>query len=206
MSREHRNNTLVEPTGNVSASAPSDNNSATYEDVVHTHTCLVCDETKSLTGFPNVLHVSSHGHNNDVCSVCYARHLEIEVASKVWNQISCPQCPMILQKEDIRVLADFETWQMYERFAYRAALLQNPAYRHCFSTSCNSGQAHDGSLVFLVKPVATGIALPAMLTGTTARHVRNIKTATKHESNKKQILNERPNSSQRRVRIATQES
>jgi hypothetical protein len=46
------------------------------------------------------------------------------------------------------VLSTPLTWDNYRRLVDRATLSKNPNYRHCFSTSCDSGQVHDGALVF----------------------------------------------------------
>lgn len=114
----------------------------------HTHICAICEDSKPPAMFPSIFDVEGHDHNNDVCTECFTSHLEIEVETKMWNQVSCPQCPLMLQREEIHILASAETWTRYQQFAQRAALSENPAYRYCFSTSCDSGQVHDGELVF----------------------------------------------------------
>ncbi|CAC9889926.1 unnamed protein product [Aureobasidium pullulans] len=106
--------------------------------------CEVCGEDKSINSFPNATQVSSHDHQHDVCHECFAMHLDVEVDSKMWDQVSCPQCPSLLQQHEIQNLATPECFAKYARFARRAALSSNPDYRYCFSTSCESGQVHEG--------------------------------------------------------------
>jgi hypothetical protein len=152
MSRKRRHEDVTdEPASKRHAHHPSNDSSAStasHEDALDTRTCLVCDETKPVTSFPRIPHISSHGHGNDICYECYALHLEAEVDNKIWNQVSCPQCPMPLQEDEINVLSTPLTWHNYRRLVDRATLFENPRCRHCFSTSCDSGQVHDGALVF----------------------------------------------------------
>ncbi|KAG9600055.1 hypothetical protein KCU77_g3415, partial [Aureobasidium melanogenum] len=118
------------------------------EDTHERRTCLVCDESKSLIRFPTPFQLPPHDHGHNICRECFANHLDVEVDNKMWDQISCPQCPVILQREDINILATPGTWSKYEHFASRAAFSKNPGYRDCFSTTCNSGQIHKEGLVF----------------------------------------------------------
>ncbi|KAH0342780.1 hypothetical protein KCU81_g5473, partial [Aureobasidium melanogenum] len=118
------------------------------EDTHERRTCLVCDESKLLIRFPTPFQLPPHEHGYDICRECFANHLEVEIYNKMWDQISCPQCPVVLQREDINILATPETWSKYEHFASRAALSKNPNYRDCFSATCNSGQIHEAGLVF----------------------------------------------------------
>ncbi|TIA27546.1 hypothetical protein D6C79_10609 [Aureobasidium pullulans] len=110
--------------------------------------CEVCGEDKYTNSFPNATQVSSHDHEHDhehdVCHECFAMHLDVEVDSKMWDQVSCPQCSSLLQQHEIQTLATPECFAKYARFARRAALSSNPDYRYCFSTSCESGQVHEG--------------------------------------------------------------
>jgi hypothetical protein len=122
---------------------------SSHDNTVPTRICLVCDETKpTYTGFPKIPHVSEHGHGNDVCYTCYRLHLDAEVDNKMWDQVSCPQCPLLLKKIEIWALATVETMIKHMRFTDRAAASTNPAYRYCLSTACDAGQVHDGELVF----------------------------------------------------------
>jgi hypothetical protein len=151
MSRKRRTEDMLfepaskrhDPSSDSPAPLPS------HDNTVPTRICLVCDETKpSYTGFPKVPHVSEHGHGNGVCYACYRLHLDAEVDNKMWDQVSCPQCPLLLKRIEIWVLATVETMIKHKRFTDRAAASSNPDYRYCLSTSCDAGQVHDGELVF----------------------------------------------------------
>ncbi|CAD0098981.1 unnamed protein product [Aureobasidium mustum] len=124
---------------------------APFEGVHEKRTCVVCDELKPLSNFPTPFELSPHDHQHDICRECFSNHLEVEVDNKTWDQISCPQCPVILQSEEIKNLASPESWAKYEHFSARAALSEMPDYRFCFSTSCDSGQIHEEGLVFSCK-------------------------------------------------------
>lgn len=130
---------------------PSDYNQtsrAVEQDTMLTRTCVVCYESKPLTGFPTAPQVPSHSHDNEVCNECYASHLDVEITKKIWHKISCPQCPTVLSREVINILASPMTWERYQYLSERATQANNSDYRYCFSTTCNSGQTHDGGLIF----------------------------------------------------------
>ena len=126
-----------------------------HEDMVLTRTCLVCDESKLLTRFPTNSHVPSHNHNNDVCTECYVSHLEVQVDTKMWDQIACLQCPATLQKDDIKILATAVTWGRYQYLAERASQSSNPNYRRCFSI-----YTWRGSFIVVSKTIADHLTLP----------------------------------------------
>ncbi|THW86712.1 hypothetical protein D6D15_07189 [Aureobasidium pullulans] len=145
--RQMGDNTPLEPPPKRRTSTPLGHNRIVAPAIPSTATprmCEVCGEDKSTNSFPNATQVSSHDHEHDVCHECFAMHLDVEVDSKMWDQVSCPQCPSLLQQHEIQNLATPECFAKYARFARRAALSSNPDYRYCFSTSCESGQVHEG--------------------------------------------------------------
>ncbi|CAD0098973.1 unnamed protein product, partial [Aureobasidium mustum] len=100
-------------------------------------TCLVCDTKKHYTQFPSQTKVSSHDHGANVCRLCYFSHLEVEIDSKNWDEVACPECPTKLTYQEV------ESMTNAENFA-KATLAADPDFRFCFSSACESGQLHPG--------------------------------------------------------------
>lgn len=73
--------------------------------------CTVCLETPGQDKFSERRITASCDHNTDICSDCIARHIEIQLRDKTWNQITCPTCSAVLKFEDVRQLADSETFE-----------------------------------------------------------------------------------------------
>ncbi|KAI4738723.1 hypothetical protein E4T50_10806 [Aureobasidium sp. EXF-12298] len=100
-------------------------------------TCLVCDVEKGINQFPSPKRVSSHEHEQNVCRPCYLSHLNNEIDSKNWDEVACPECPITLTYKEV------ENMTNAENFA-NATLAADQDFRHCFSTTCDSGQIHPG--------------------------------------------------------------
>ncbi|KAH0264305.1 hypothetical protein KCU91_g12141, partial [Aureobasidium melanogenum] len=108
-------------------------------------TCLVCDVEKGINQFPSSKRVSSHDHGSNVCRPCFLRHVEVEIDSKNWDQVACPECEIVLEYNEVKKMTSAEKFEKYEEASLRAALAEDGDYRHCFSPTCNAGQLHTGS-------------------------------------------------------------
>ncbi|KAG9528374.1 hypothetical protein KCU93_g4402, partial [Aureobasidium melanogenum] len=107
-------------------------------------TCLVCDAEKGSNQFPSHKKVSSHEHDYNVCRPCYRGHLKSEIDSKDWNEVACPECPIMLTYKEVKNMTTTRNFAKYEQACIRATLAADPDFRHCLSTTCKSGQLHPG--------------------------------------------------------------
>lgn len=107
-------------------------------------TCLVCDVEKGINQFPSSKRVSSHDHGSNICRPCFLRHVEVEIDSKNWDQVACPECAIVLEYNEVKKMTSSEKFEKYEEASLRAALAGDGDYRHCFSPTCNAGQLHTG--------------------------------------------------------------
>ncbi|CAD0110920.1 unnamed protein product [Aureobasidium uvarum] len=107
-------------------------------------TCLVCDAEKGINQFPSQKRVSSHEHDQNVCRPCYLSHLEIEIDSKNWDEVACPECPTALTFTEVKDMTTAQNFAKYEQACIKATLAADPDFRHCLSTACESGQLHPG--------------------------------------------------------------
>jgi hypothetical protein len=75
--------------------------------------CIICTDDFSATLKPPGWISVSCLHEPSVCCDCLARWIKSDLESKVWNQITCPECKTLLVYEDIQRLADRETFAKY---------------------------------------------------------------------------------------------
>jgi hypothetical protein len=75
--------------------------------------CIICTDDFSATLRPPEWISVSCLHEPSVCCECLARWIKSDLESKIWNQITCPECKTLLVYEDIQRLADRETFAKY---------------------------------------------------------------------------------------------
>jgi hypothetical protein len=63
--------------------------------------------------------------------------------TKIWNQITCPECSAHLIYDDIQRLADPETFSRYEVMSFRSAVGSDSNFIWCQQSGCDFGQLHD---------------------------------------------------------------
>jgi hypothetical protein len=71
-------------------------------------TCVVCGTKKYFNQFPGQVKVNSHEHGANVCRSCYVSHLKVEIDSKTWDEVACPECPVRLTYNEVENMADPE--------------------------------------------------------------------------------------------------
>lgn len=74
-------------------------------------TCLVCDVEKGINQFPSSKRVSFHDHGSNICRPCFIRHVEVEIDSKNWDQVACPECPTILEYNEVKKMTSAEKFE-----------------------------------------------------------------------------------------------
>jgi hypothetical protein len=75
--------------------------------------CIICTEDFSSTTRQPRWISSSCLHHPSVCYGCVEKSIKIDLDSKIWNQIKCPECGITLIYDDIRRLADPDTFARY---------------------------------------------------------------------------------------------
>jgi hypothetical protein len=75
--------------------------------------CIICTDDFSATLKPPGWITISCTHEPSVCCGCMALCIKSDLESKIWNQITCPECKTLLVYEDIQRLADPETFAKY---------------------------------------------------------------------------------------------
>ncbi|KAI5239014.1 hypothetical protein E4T43_07035 [Aureobasidium subglaciale] len=108
--------------------------------------CIVCDETKYTNQFPSSIKVNNHQHGHNTCRTCYFQHVQVEIDSNMWDQISCPECSVKLVYDEVKYMSDTEHFTKYDEAAFRSAMSLDEEFRYCMSPSCDSGQNHPGGI------------------------------------------------------------
>ena len=73
--------------------------------------CKVCLESFEMEQFPGRKLTLACNHEATVCQSCLATSISIQLSSKMWDQINCPDCGAGLEHQDIKEFADEETFQ-----------------------------------------------------------------------------------------------
>ena len=73
--------------------------------------CNICFESFEMEQFPSRKVTSACDHEAIVCQSCLATSISTQLSSKIWDQISCPDCGAGLEHQDIKEFADEETFQ-----------------------------------------------------------------------------------------------
>ncbi|PMD43841.1 hypothetical protein L207DRAFT_266620 [Hyaloscypha variabilis F] len=122
------------------AAGPSNASNPTEVSRSSPGSCIICTEDFTGDVWPPAL-ISMHClHPPSVCCVCLEKYIKNELDSKIWNQIKCPECPIQLVYEDIKRLADEETFSRYDVLSFRSAMGTDKNFVWC--QNCDFGQLH----------------------------------------------------------------
>lgn len=72
--------------------------------------CMICTEEFGKDIIPPPWVSLACQHSPSVCFACMQKCIRSDLESKIWNQIKCPECKILLIYEDIKRLADPETF------------------------------------------------------------------------------------------------
>lgn len=75
--------------------------------------CIICTEDFGGSIMPPGWISLACLHHPSVCCECLAKCIKSDLESKIWSQIKCPECKTLLIYEDIKRLADPETFSRY---------------------------------------------------------------------------------------------
>lgn len=108
--------------------------------------CAICAETLRVSQFPETPVTDRCTHESNTCSECISRHIESQLESRMWDQLSCPECPALFGYTDVEKHATKATFQKYDFLTMRNAVSSDPNFRWCTAAECSSGQVHpDGA-------------------------------------------------------------
>jgi len=112
-------------------------------------TCAVCGDVKTTLDFPAKAPTSTCQHPPQTCTGCLRTWIASELDTKGTDRICCPECPAILQHEDVRRAASTATFEAYDRICARHALSGLPEFAWCLHPECESGQLNASDQNFM---------------------------------------------------------
>ncbi|KAF5876970.1 putative ring finger protein [Botrytis fragariae] len=93
--------------------------------------CSICAEDLVLANFSHQISAQCT-HDPTCCSSCLSRSIGVQIGSKEWNQIRCPECAVLLSFDNVKF------------FASEADFISDPNFTNCLGPGCNNGQIHEG--------------------------------------------------------------
>ncbi|KAK4033711.1 hypothetical protein C8A01DRAFT_19391, partial [Parachaetomium inaequale] len=105
--------------------------------------CLICTDTKPVSAFPTASITRTCTHEPTTCLACVATCIRTDLATRLWNEIRCPECRAPLEYDDVQRFADDDTRDRYQTLSFRSAVSSSPAFFWC-TAGCGYGQVHEG--------------------------------------------------------------
>ncbi|KAI9769205.1 MAG: hypothetical protein M1840_004334 [Geoglossum simile] len=105
--------------------------------------CVVCAETLKGKEFPDCGITGTCTHEATTCNGCIAQHIRVQLDTRTWGQLSCPECPSPMTYPDVQRFATVETFQRYDALAMRDGIAIDAQFRWCPAPNCESGQIHN---------------------------------------------------------------
>lgn len=108
--------------------------------------CVICAETLRVSQFPAAAVTDKCTHESNTCLECISHHIRSQLESRMWDQLSCPECPVLLRYADVQKYATNATFQIYDSLTLKNVVGSDPNFRWCTAAGCSSGQVHpDGA-------------------------------------------------------------
>lgn len=111
-------------------------------------TCVVCFEKLDHRLFPQSPIASSCDHTSipeeDICTLCLQRSLQIQLSSTGPNSLACPLCHARLSSTEVQKWATRETFDTYSTLKTRDTFENDSEYISCARQNCRFGQFHAG--------------------------------------------------------------
>ena len=80
--------------------------------------CDICVESKAWEEYPPFSITASCDHAPRACLQCVSTAIRTDLGSKVWTQLGCLECGVLLEYADVERFADRETFERYARRKY----------------------------------------------------------------------------------------
>jgi hypothetical protein len=104
--------------------------------------CSICIDDKQRTEMP-VQNTPRCTHRPTTCKDCLGEWLRSSIERGAWDRLQCPDCPEVLDWQDVKQHASEGTFSRYDTLVTRAALTKDPTFHYCLSPACGSGQMYE---------------------------------------------------------------
>lgn len=114
--------------------------------------CTICVETytnvQDSFPFPPALRECSEHHDMDVCVLCLCHSIKSQLESRgtaAVSDLKCPNlsCDHIYTHTQVQLLADPDTFVLYDQYCLNASLAMEPNFRRCLRGRCTNGQIYE---------------------------------------------------------------
>ncbi|KAH8195257.1 hypothetical protein TruAng_010581 [Truncatella angustata] len=103
--------------------------------VPETENCAVCSDDKRVSEIPR--HVTrSCEHKSNTCKDCVGQWITSSMETLAWDRLKCPECPQLLQFDDVRAFASPDVFVRYDTLAMKAAVANIRDFKCCKALSC----------------------------------------------------------------------
>lgn len=104
--------------------------------------CNTCSDHRPATAFRIRTPTAECQHASLTCRTCVSRWISTQLESGRYDEIACPECPQILQKNDIMAFGTKASRTRYEYLANLDNLSKQKGFVRCMNQNCDSGQIH----------------------------------------------------------------
>ena len=121
--------------------------------------CQICFVTLTTATAPCSGITSTCKHEPDFCLPCLHRNIDIQMASKLWNQITCPHshCRSTLEYADVKKVAARSSFERYDNYVLSQALGEIDDFVKCAHEGCTfSGLADKQRENFMICAACEG--------------------------------------------------
>ena len=66
--------------------------------------------------------------------------------STTYDNVSCPECPELMQNSDMKLHAAKDTYKRFDELERRSIAEKTPGWRWCLAARCKAGQVHEPSI------------------------------------------------------------
>ncbi|TGO52663.1 hypothetical protein BCON_0137g00250 [Botryotinia convoluta] len=105
--------------------------------------CSICAEDLVLANFPHYIS-DECTHDPTCCSSCLSRSIGVQIESKEWDQIRCPECAVLLSFDNVKFFASEADFIRYDKNSLSSCIRSDPNFTNCLGPGCNDGQIHEG--------------------------------------------------------------
>ena len=104
--------------------------------------CTTCGLTLASSAFPNLLPTADCDHLINTCKSCLKNWVATQLDNTIYNKLSCPECPEILQNGDVKAYATKSVYAKFDELEKRGNAEKTPGWRWCLAPGCKAGQVH----------------------------------------------------------------
>ncbi|KAI9642074.1 hypothetical protein NHQ30_009945 [Ciborinia camelliae] len=115
----------------------------TPEPKVELRECSICAEELTPDNFPHHNITSDCAHDAACCYTCLSQCIGVQIESKQWDQITCPECPALLSFDNVKTFASETDFIRYDKKSLLSYIRNDPNFTNCLGPNCGDGQIHE---------------------------------------------------------------